>query len=409
MTSSHPSPAPTSPSPHLSWLHEQRHALVRWAWRARHPHGFAWLGDDGSLDHTHGIQLWITARMTHVAALAHRHGDEAARELAGHGVAALRGALHDEVSGGWFSRVDGEGAPSGTNKAGYEHAFVLLAAASATSAAVPGAPELLREAREVVLERFWDEKSGLCRESWDRRWRVPESYGGANSNMHMVEAFLAASAATGDADWVGRAQRIADFLIGRQARAYGYRLPEHYTPEWTVLPEYNRERPDDPFRPYGWTPGHSIEWARLLVHLEAAQPEAPTALVEHAEALFDTAVRNSWSRDGADGFCYTLDWTDEPVVRLRMHWVVAEAAAAAEVLHRRTGSDHYRACAERWWAYIRTHLTDGRDNWRHELGENNQPSAVVWQGRPDVYHGYTATALAAGLSIPGYAIRSARN
>ena len=43
-------------------------ALVR---RAQNPRGgFGWLTDEGSLDLTKGVELWVTARMTHVAALA---------------------------------------------------------------------------------------------------------------------------------------------------------------------------------------------------------------------------------------------------------------------------------------------------------------------------------------------------
>lgn len=407
-SSSHPI-RPVPPVPGQPWLDGQRGALVRWAHRARQTHGFAWLDDDGVPDGEKGVQTWITARATHVAALAHLHGDSTAGELAEHGVHALLNSLRDGEEGGWFGRIATDGTPVGTDKASYEHAFVLLAAASAVSAAVPSADELLDRASRVVLERFWDEAAGLCRESWDRSWHVAESYGGANSNMHMVEAFLATAAATGETAWVRRASRIADFLISAQARAHGYRLPEHYTPDWQVLPEYNREWPDDPFRPYGWTPGHSIEWARLLVHLEAALPEPGGQLLDHAENLFDTAVRHAWSRDGSEGFCYTLDWSDQPVVHLRMHWVAAEAVAAAEVLHRRTHRDHYRELAQRWWDHIRTHFVDGGGNWIHELDADNRPSSVVWRGRPDVYHGYTATALASGLHLPGYAIRDAKH
>ena len=52
----------------------------------------------------------------------------------------------------------------------------------------------------VVRDRFWDDDAGAVRESWNRDWTVTEDYRGANSSMHMVEAFLAAAAATGDAE-----------------------------------------------------------------------------------------------------------------------------------------------------------------------------------------------------------------
>ena len=66
-----------------------------------------------------------------------------------------------------------------------------------------------------------------------------------------------------------------------------------------------------------------------------------------AEGLFHRAVAEGWSVDGADGFVYTTDWDGTPVVRERMHWVVAEAICAAAALHQATGrqeyDDRYRA------------------------------------------------------------------
>ena len=48
------------------------------------------------------------------------------------------------------------------------------------------------------------------------------------------------------------------------AKENEYRIPEHFTKEWIPDLEKNKEKPDDPFKPYGATPGHGIEWARLI-------------------------------------------------------------------------------------------------------------------------------------------------
>ena len=77
-------------------------------------------------------------------------------------------------------------------KEAYPHAFVLLAAASAAMAGRAQAPAVLDEVVGIVEERFWSETEGANLESWDRGWTEPEGYRGANANMHMVEAFLAA-------------------------------------------------------------------------------------------------------------------------------------------------------------------------------------------------------------------------
>ena len=93
--------------------------------------------------------------------------------------------------------------------------------------------------------------------------------------MHSVEAYLAAGDVTGNPVWPARAAAIATRLINDYARAYSWRIPEHYDQNWQPRPDYNDDRRNDPFRPYGTTPGHSFEWARLLLTLEAAQTAPP--------------------------------------------------------------------------------------------------------------------------------------
>jgi mannose/cellobiose epimerase-like protein (N-acyl-D-glucosamine 2-epimerase family) len=114
-------------------------------------------------------------------------------------------------------------------------------------------------------------------------------------------------------------------------------------------------------------------------------------------------VRRGWAVDGADGFVYTIDWDDRPVVRSRMHWVLAEAIGAAITLHRRTGDAVYLDWYQVFWAYARRCLID-QTGWRHELDAQNLPADTVWHGRPDVYHAYQAVLLsraAVGLGGPG--------
>ena len=378
--------------------------LLDTARRAVRPEGgFWWLTDDRTPDRGEAVHTWITCRMTHVAALAHRDGDPDAAALVDHGIAALSTLLRDDRYGGWFSAVDQQGTPVDDRKAGYDHAFVLLAASSAARAGRPGADGLLADVLAVVRDRFWDDEAGAVRESWNRDWTVTEDYRGANSSMHMVEAFLAAAAATGDASWADRALRIATHLVHTEAARHDWRLPEHFTADWTPLLDYNRDQPADPFRPYGSTMGHWLEWARLLLELEAVLPQPPRWLLADARTLFAAAVRRGWAVDGADGFVYTIDWDDRPVVRSRMHWVLAEAIGAAVTLHRRTGDAVYADWYRVFWAYARRYLIDGT-GWRHELDVQNLPADTVWHGRPDVYHAYQAVLLsrsADGLGGPG--------
>ncbi|WP_328529863.1 AGE family epimerase/isomerase [Nocardioides sp. NBC_00368] len=364
---------------------------------AASPAGFWWLDESGRPDPAEPVHTWITARMTHVFALAHLRGDlpgDTAVELAEHGVRALNGALCDAEFGGWFASVSGEGEPVGTLKEAYAHAFVVLAASSGVAAGVPGADALLDEALGVMQQHFLDD-SGRVVDSLERDLRTGEAYRGANSSMHTVEAFLAAGDVTGDTAWHRRALAIAEHLIHGVARAHGYDLPEHFDLNWSPLLDYNADRPGDPFRPFGCTPGHLLEWSRLLLHLEATVPDAPAWLVEDARALFERAVEVGWSADGETGFVYTTSWDGTPVTRLRLHWVAAEALAAAGALHTRTGEAVYAQWGERFETYIETHLVDRElGSWHHELDEHNRPSHVIWHGKPDVYHAYQALLLA---------------
>ena len=55
--------------------------------------------------------------------------------------------------------------------------------------------------------------------------------------------------ATGDRRWHDRALAVADRLINHAARDQRWLLPEHFTAEWVPDLGYNRDQPEDPFRP----------------------------------------------------------------------------------------------------------------------------------------------------------------
>ena len=295
-------------------------------------------------------------------------------------LAGLVGPLHDAEHGGWFTAATSDGSPDrAAGKSAYHHAFVMLAASSGVLAGIDGAGALLEEAEAVFEERFWDDAAGGCVDRWDDAWQRADDYRGLNGTMHAVEAMLAVADVTGRTTWRERAARVADLVVDL-AHAYDGRLPEHFDASWTPDLELNRDRPADPFKPFGATIGHALEWSRLLLDLEAALgPAAPASQLPTAVLLFDRAVADGWASDGAPGFVYTTDWDGRPVVRARMHWVAAEAVAAAAALHQRTGEasydDHYRT----WWHYIANHVIDLlAGSWHHELDPDNRPAASVW-------------------------------
>jgi len=378
---------------HFRWLEAEGDRLLEFGRAARHPEGgFAWLGEDGSPDLERPVELWITCRMTHVYSLGHLMGRPDCASLVDHGIAALRGRMRDATHGGWYAKVGADG-PTVTDKTAYEHAFVVIAAASAAAAGRPGGEVLLDDAVGVLLEHFWDDEHGMIVEQWDEAWTTLDGYRGVNANMHSVEALLSAADVTGDATLRERAGRILERVVHDLARGNSWRIPEHFDAEWTPQLEYNADEPAHPFRPYGATIGHWLEWARLALHLRAGlAPNAPAWLLEDARALFDAAVREGWAVDGADGFVYTVDWSGRPVVRERMHWVAAEATATAAALYDATGEPSYATWYATWWQHVADCFRDTeRGSWHHELSPTNGPSSATWEGKPDTYHAFQAT------------------
>lgn len=411
---------PPDPAGFAQWLDAEGERLLAFAEGSRHPAGgFGWLDADGSLDRRRPVETWITSRMTYVFALAALRGREGAGDLVDHGLVALRSLLHDDDHGGWFPADPRHGVPD--EKRAYDHAFVLLASSTATLAGRPGAAELMADVLDVVERRFWDASAGLSLDVWNRDWTTPEAYRGANANMHLTEAFGVAAQATGDPVWRDRALGIAERLVHGEARAHRWRLPEHFDTQWQVLPEYNRDAPDHPFRPFGATVGHWFEWARLCAHLHLALDDPPAWLLQDAAALFEAGVREGWAVDGADGFVYTVDAQGTPVVRARMHWVVTEAIGAAAVLSQLLGTpgvagpggdEDTSRWLRTWWDYAARYLVDTeRGSWHHELDTSNGPDASVWEGKPDVYHAYQAVLLcrtAPAASVPAAVLGDAR-
>jgi sulfoquinovose isomerase len=373
---------------HREWLAAEAARLLAFARGSRVDGGFGWLDTGGALEPDRPLQLWITARMTHVFALGDLLGQPGCGPLADHGLHALREQFADREHGGWFPEVGADG-PRG-DKDAYPHSFVLLAAASGAMAGREPAAALLDDAARVVEQRFWSEEEGACLESWDGAWTTTEPYRGANANMHMVEAFLAAGDATGDPVWYARALRIAERLIGGFARDHGWRVVEHFDEGWNPLPDYNRDDPRHRFRPFGVTPGHGLEWARLLLDVHASLDGRPGWLVDAARGLFDRAMADGWMDGG--GIAYTTDLDGRPVVTDRLHWVVTEAIGAAATLRAATGAEEYEQWYRRLWDFAALRLLDReRGSWHHELDEALRPSERTWSGKPDVYHAFQAT------------------
>ena len=388
------------------FLQDVRDGLLSFGHQFPSPGGSSYyLGDDGTPWKDRNRETWITSRMAHVYSIGSMLGHEGSEALADAALKGLRGELHDDQNGGWYAGLtkDNEIVPT---KQCYAHAFVILAASSGVLAGREGAEELLKDALALYDLRFWNEKEGLSCDTWNTEFTELDSYRGLNANMHTVEAFLAAADVTGDEKYRVRAGRIIDRVL-IWAKDNNWRIPEHFSSDWVPDLECNKDRPDDQFKPYGATPGHGIEWARLITQWALStykeDKAGATSYIEAAENLYNRAVSDAWNADGAPGICYTTDWNGKPVVHDRMHWTLAEAINTSAVLHRVTGNEKYAADYAEFMKYLDEKVLDHvNGSWFHQLDRENNLLETVWPGKSDIYHALQATLIpyyAPGLSI----------
>lgn len=377
------------------FLREIRERLFVFGHRFPSPGGSSWyLGDDGTPWTEKNREAYVTCRMAHVYSIASLMGHEGSEALVDAAVKGLRGELRDKEHDGWYEGL----TPGGSHLSGkqcYAHAFVILAGTSAYLAGRPEAEELLQEALEVYDRYYWNEEEGLSCDNWNTEFTVMDDYRGLNANMHSVEAFLAVADAAGKEEYRVRAGRIIDHVLG-WAKDNHWRIPEHYTKDWEPDLEKNREKPDDPFKPYGATPGHGLEWARLITQWALStykeDKEGMLPYINVAEELFRRAVEDAWNADGAPGICYTTGWDGKPIVHERMHWTLAEGINTAAVLYHVTKKQEYADAYAAFMQYLDEKVLDHvNGSWFHQMDQNNQVTGTVWPGKPDIYHALQAT------------------
>lgn len=377
-----------------AFMNELTEDLLKFGHRFPAPTGSSYyLGDDGTPWTDRPRETWITCRMAHVYSIGYLLGHKGSEDLVDQALKGIRGELHDDINGGWYPGITADGKIL-TGKQCYMHAFIILAASSAVLAGRPGASELLKEALAIYDKRFWNDEEGLSCDTWNTEFTVCDPYRGLNANMHTVEAFLAVADVTGNEVYRERAGRIIDHVIA-WAENNNWRIPEHFTTDWHVDLDCNKDRPADQFKPYGATPGHGIEWARLITQWAVSTYEDKAEAKNYTDAaadLFNRAVNDAWNADGFPGIVYTTDWDGKPVVHDRMHWTLAEAINTSAVLFRATGETKYADMYSEFLMYLDEKVLDHKNgSWFHQLDRENNVIGTVWPGKSDIYHALQAT------------------
>lgn len=375
---------------HRCWLMQQANALFDFFQdSAFNPAGgFYELNDKGLPinvgNPTRGLHS--TARMTHCFAIASLLGRPGGDDIVDHGMAYLWEKHRDHKNGGYFWSVDNDGAVDAT-KQGYGHAFVLLAASSAKVVGHPDADRMLADVSDVLEARFWEKRHGVIAEEFSADWSPVPGYRGQNSNMHLTEALMAAFEVTGERCYLDKAESIAEHLIRGCAARCGYRVPEHFDENWTLDKNYNG---NEMFRPSGTTPGHWLEWARLILQLWVLGEKRLEWMPDAARRLFVRAVELGWDATKG-GFFYTLDWDNTPVRRNKLWWPMCEGVGAASYLSAHHADAFYEIWYHKIWNSVSRHFLDREyGGWHEELDENMNPACTLFAGKGDVYHALQA-------------------
>merc|ERR1712050_109749 len=177
---------------------------------------------------------------------------------------------------------------------------------------------------------------------------VMSSYRGQNSNMHICDGMVAAYEATGEKRYLDRAKTLAKTFTQRLARKADGLIWEHYTETFEIDWEYNKDDPKNLYRPWGFQPGHQIEWTKNLLNIYRAAPE--DWMLQKAQELFDRAYKIAWDHEHGGliyGFGPDGKWCDDD----KYFWVQAESMATAALLHQATGEAKYRDCYNALWRY----------------------------------------------------------
>jgi len=219
--------------------------------------------------------------------------------------------------------------------------------------------QFLKTAHRQPLGHYAWELNGLelsdGRALLDESLLILDSYRGQNANMHTCEALLLAYKATGELRYLDRAEVLAHRFAIEIASLNNGLIWEHYDEDWQCDMQYNINKPDDLFKPWGFQPGHQIEWSKLLMELNEHRPSK--IWVDRAIELFDVAMTKGWDHDFG-GLVYGFGPDGKFADTHKYFWVHAEAFAAAWRLYRHTQNATYLQAYNQLWAYSWDTLVD---------------------------------------------------
>ncbi|MDZ7824250.1 MAG: AGE family epimerase/isomerase [Ahrensia sp.] len=263
------------------WLFEQ--ALPLWASNGidlKNGGAHEALNFDGSVAAHHTKKrLRVTARQIYCYAHASMMGWQSPDEKASadyvlrHLLATLIDTGWHKSEGGFIHLYNPDGTVQDDTRDTYDQCFVLLGLA------------WLHRAKGWPEARAWADKTLAYMDAYlsdpihggyfeNNRKDKPRR---ANPHMHFLEAMLGWYEATGEEDYLNRAQKIVTLFERHFFDAPTGTLTERFNDDWSVNPDHNTDI----------EPGHHYEWAWLLMRYNKLRPTKD--LSTKARTLYATA------------------------------------------------------------------------------------------------------------------------
>jgi len=278
------------------WLHHQAWPL--WIERGADGDGlfFEQLDFAGRPDFTSRRRTRVQGRQIFALARAVAAGLEQARAPLERGLAAVEARCWSpDGKPGWIHVLTPDGRPLDLLRDTYDQAFMLFGLAAAGSVGLPGALGMAERTVVFLDTHVADSKAGGYLEGLPAS--LPRR---SNPHMHLMEAMLALHAATGEAQWLDRANAIAALF---ETCFFDHRagtLGEYFTRDLAL---------NDPPSGDSVEPGHHFEWSWLLHQLADA---GGRNYREQANALYAFGLRHGLGPDG-----FAVDECDKSGRQLR--------------------------------------------------------------------------------------------